>query len=58
MDPAKREAAHARLLDEIARNARETAHWTGRAAFSEAIVAAMARVPRHRFVKPEQEPAA
>ena len=58
MDPERRETAHKKLLDEIAKNARETANWTGRAAFSDAVMAAMARVPRHLFVKPEHEPAA
>jgi biotin synthase-related radical SAM superfamily protein len=47
MDPERRETAHKKLLEEIAKNARETASWTGRAAFSDAVMAAMARVPRH-----------
>lgn len=49
---------HRRLIDEIARNARDTAHWTGRKAFAPATMAAMARVPRHLFVKPEHVAAA
>jgi len=46
--------AHARLLEEIEAEARETRSWTGRDRFSERVMAAMARVPRHEFV-PEWE---
>ncbi len=38
------------LLREIAAMARDTRMETGRAAFSERVMAAMAKVPRHRFV--------
>ena len=48
-DPEK---ARKRLLAEIEANARETANWTGRPRFSDAVMAAMARVPRHEFVRP------
>ena len=41
-----------RLLAEIEANARETENWTGRPRFSDAVMAAMARVPRHEFVRP------
>ena len=44
------ERARRRLIEEIAREARETAHWTGRPALSPAVLAAMANVPRHAFV--------
>jgi len=46
--------AHERLLGEIEAEARETRSWTGRDRFSERVMAAMARVPRHEFV-PEWE---
>ncbi|MEO5373091.1 MAG: protein-L-isoaspartate(D-aspartate) O-methyltransferase [Alphaproteobacteria bacterium] len=39
-----------RLLEEIAEDARDTAGWTGRPRFSERVMAALARVPRDRFV--------
>jgi hypothetical protein len=58
MDERKRETARRRLLEEIERNARETAHWTGRKAFGAAVMAAVAKVERHHFVKPEHETAA
>lgn len=58
MDAAKREAARRRLIEEIARNAGETAHWTGRKSFQARTMAAIASVPRHLFVKPEYEVAA
>lgn len=57
-DKDKLEAARDRLLAEIEANARETANWTGRPEFSEAVMAAMARVPRHDFVRPEDTVAA
>ncbi|NQV83983.1 MAG: protein-L-isoaspartate(D-aspartate) O-methyltransferase [Rhodospirillales bacterium] len=46
------------MLAEIEANARETANWTGRPKFSGAVMAAMARVPRHEFVGPGNEAAA
>src|SRR6185436_9474509 len=46
--PARRE----RLVHEIAREARATATDTGRAQFSDAVMQAIGRVPRHRFVPP------
>ena len=58
MDAGERQKALHRLIAEIERNARDTAHWTGRKAFSKRTMAAMARVPRHRFVKPDHEVAA
>lgn len=44
--------ARDRLMQEIRDEARATASWTGRPAFSEAVMAAMATVPRHAFVPP------
>jgi protein-L-isoaspartate(D-aspartate) O-methyltransferase len=46
------------LIEEIAREAEETAGYTGRAAFDPRVMAAMAKVPRHEFVPPEEEPSA
>ncbi|OGA38719.1 MAG: protein-L-isoaspartate O-methyltransferase [Betaproteobacteria bacterium RIFCSPLOWO2_12_FULL_62_13] len=43
------------MLDEIVRHTRETRLETGRAALSERVTAAMAKVPRHRFVPPTEE---
>ena len=42
--------ARDRMVDEIAAMARDTARETGRARFTERVMAAMKRVPRHRFV--------
>lgn len=39
-----------RLMDEIARDARDTARHTGRAALSDRVMGAMSRVPRDAFV--------
>jgi protein-L-isoaspartate(D-aspartate) O-methyltransferase len=48
--------AQRKLLEEIAKEANETACWTGRAAFSDDVMRAMARVPRHEFVPlPERQ---
>ena len=49
---------HRRLLAEIEAEARDTKSWTGREAFSGAIMEAMARVPRHEFVRQGDEAAA
>lgn len=54
MDQAQLERAHRRLLSEIEAEARATAGWTGRAQFSEPVMAAIAKVPRHAFVSPGQ----
>ena len=58
MTAGERTKARRRLIEEIERNARETANWTGRKKFSKRTMEAVARVPRHRFVKPEFEVAA
>ena len=39
-----------RLIAEIEDDALRTESWTGRAAFSDRVMAAMAKVPRHKFV--------
>jgi protein-L-isoaspartate(D-aspartate) O-methyltransferase len=49
-------AARARMVDEIAAMARETGGETGRPKFGDGVMAAMRKVPRHRFVPPAQEP--
>ncbi len=52
MDEKKLAEARARLLREIAEQARMTRSLTGRGRLSERVMAAMARVPRHEFVHP------
>ena len=57
--PADSQAASRRLmLDDIVRLVRETQRETGRSALSERVMAALAKVLRHRFVPPEEEPRA
>ena len=48
-------AQRARMVAEIAAMARETGSATGRPSFSEAVMTAMGKVPRHRFVPVLQE---
>lgn len=48
-------AQRKQMLDDIVRLTRETRLETGRAALSERVMAAMAKVPRHRFVPPREE---
>ena len=43
------------MLDDIARTTRETASETGRATLSDAVMKALARVPRHRLVSASDE---
>ena len=50
-----RAAARARMVAEIAAMARETGAETGRPRFGEAVMAAMGKVPRHRFVPALQD---
>ena len=50
-----RTVARARMVGEIAALARETAGETGRPKFGDAVMAAMGKVPRHRFVPLFQE---
>ncbi len=50
MDEDDFQKARQRLLDEIEADARDTRRWTGRRRFSASVMAAMAKVPRHRFV--------
>lgn len=49
------EAARQRMLDLIAVEARATACYTGRAVFSQSVMDAMAKVPRHEFVESPDE---
>jgi protein-L-isoaspartate(D-aspartate) O-methyltransferase len=44
-----------RMLEEIATLTRETRLETGRAALGEGVMAALAKVPRHEFVPPDQQ---
>jgi protein-L-isoaspartate(D-aspartate) O-methyltransferase len=48
--------ARRRLLEEITNEAAETASWTGRSAFSDRVMQAIARVPRHEFVPLYERP--
>ena len=50
--------ARRHLIDEIEAEALDTRSWTGRARFSERVMAALARVPRHAFVPPGEVSAA
>ncbi len=43
------------MLEDVARTARETRFETGRAALSDRVMEAMARVPRHRLVPPGEQ---
>ena len=56
MDDASFAKARRRLMAEIEEEARETHFWTGRAHFSERVMAALEKVPRHEFVLPEDQP--
>ena len=56
MDERDFAEAHRRLMEEIGREARDTHMWTGRTSFSERVMAAVAKVPRHEFVLPEDRP--
>jgi protein-L-isoaspartate(D-aspartate) O-methyltransferase len=46
---------HAQLLAEIDQEARQTADLTGRSAFSSRVMDALAAVPRHKFVREDEE---
>ncbi len=50
--PDEHASARARLVAEIERDARDTAAFTGRAELSPRVLAAIGKVPRHRFVPP------
>ena len=54
-EPSAAQDRQARMVAEIAAMARETGGATGRPSFSEAVMTAMGRVPRHRFVPFLQE---
>jgi protein-L-isoaspartate(D-aspartate) O-methyltransferase len=49
-------AQRARMVSDIAALARENGSATGRPSLSEAVMTVMARLPRHRFVPPLQQP--
>src|SRR5437773_2663998 len=51
----QRAAARARMVAEIAAMARDTGAETGRPRFGDAVMAAMGKVPRHRFVPALQD---
>jgi len=51
-------AARRRMVDEIVATARETRAQTGRPAFDERVMEAIAEVPRHAFVPADQVPLA
>ena len=53
-----RAAERRQMIEEIAADARRTAAETGRPAFAGPVIAAIAKVPRHRFVPPDQARAA
>jgi len=53
MDDQRLDKARRRLLEEIEVEAADTRNWTGRARFSNRVMAAMAKVPRHAFVPAE-----
>jgi len=59
VDPAiaqdRNAAGRARMVAEIVAMARETGEETGRPRFADAVMAAMGKVPRHRFVPLAQE---
>ncbi len=57
-DRKKLSEARDRLMAEIEANAKETQSWTGRAKFSDRVMAAMKAVPRHEFVNPSDVVAA
>ncbi len=58
MNPTEQELARNRLLEEIELDTRDTSHMTGREKLSDRVMAAMAKVPRHEFVLPEDLPLA
>jgi len=55
MDDSSLAKARRRLIAEIEEEARDTLYWTGRARFSDRVMAAIDRVPRHEFVLPGDE---
>lgn len=58
MDKDQIEKKHRRLLDQIEVEVRETEGFTGRKKLSSQVMAAMVRVPRHKFVPPDNAYAA
>lgn len=55
MDDSSLAKARRRLIAEIEEEARDTRFWTGRARFSDRVMAAIDRVPRHEFVLPDDK---
>ncbi len=51
-------AERAGMVEAVRTSVRETADYTGMAQLGETVLGALGRVPRHRFVPREQEPAA
>ncbi|MBE0533330.1 MAG: protein-L-isoaspartate(D-aspartate) O-methyltransferase [Rhodospirillales bacterium] len=56
MDEASLAKARRQLIAKIEEEARETQFWTGRAHYSERVMTALEKVPRHEFVLPEDQP--
>ncbi len=54
MEPHAYAVQHQRLLEEVARDAAETASFTGRAILNPRVIAALAKIQRHQFV-PDSE---
>lgn len=52
------EGARRQMVAEVAANAERAAAWTGRPVLAPAVIAALARVERHRFVPPSLAPLA
>ena len=50
------DAVRRQLVAELSTDAARTVAWTGRAAFSPQVMAAMGKVERHRFVPPALAP--
>ena len=54
-EPDRNAAPRAAMVETIVAIARETASESGRRELAPRVLAAMGRVPRHRFVPPDQE---
>lgn len=53
MTEAELARERARMVEEIEAEMRDTRKWTGRDRLSPRVIAAMAKIPRHRFLAPE-----
>ena len=58
MTSSQFDAARDRLIKEIEAEAHQTESWTGRSRYADRVMSAIARVPRHDFVRPQDESAA